>query len=480
VVYLTASRELDARARQLLAKSDPSLRKSLPVDMTASIGPAGILRISGSVERPDGTRVMVSSRPDLPLAPAASRPLTAEMLARQLEKSGGTPFVVQSLAITGDGHWFAPVAEINRIRREFFDAAITDLLASYRPAAADVEKARRRWQEAATRYTDTAVPPGSPAGTGPQRIGVMVSTLAGVREAATAGADRIYFGPDLAVRPSACGTECMTAPPRPVLEEAITLCRDAGIPLFWKFPHITHDRYLAGVLADLPALSACGLAGCMTDNAGTAAAIRATCPGIPLVGAAGLNIFNHAAAIAAGPLFSLVTLSPELSQEEITFLAANLRARNVAVEYALVVQGAGDAMITEDCLPRIRMPCSNDSTATGMSSRFTGIRDESGQVFPVYAGDGCRTRIGNARELCLIEYLPALRDAGVSEILIDARDRPPAYVHAVCRCYRKGADLCRSKAPNARDTLPKSLVRDIERISPGGITTGHLLRGLRE
>ena len=50
-------------------------------------------------------------------------------------------------------------------------------------------------------------------------------------------------------------------------------------------------------------------------------------------------------------------------------------------------------------------------------------------------------RIGNARELCLIDYLPAIRAAGISEVAVDARGRPPAYIREITRIYRSAVDL---------------------------------------
>jgi putative protease len=59
-VFVTASRELAARARQIVAKSGPGYQRVLPVDLQATISETGALSLNGSVERPDGVVVPVS------------------------------------------------------------------------------------------------------------------------------------------------------------------------------------------------------------------------------------------------------------------------------------------------------------------------------------------------------------------------------------------------------------------------------------
>jgi putative protease len=476
-VFITNSRELDARARQLIAKTGPGLRRPLPLDIRGEVSPKGALVISGSVERPDGTVIPVSCRPEAPLAPAESRPLSKEMIARQLEKSGGTPFAVRSLALAYDGTRFAPLAEINRLRREFFAAATEQLVASYRPAMSEVRRVQHRWQEMAARAPDN----GTPDASEPLRIGTCVDTIEGVLEAAAAGIDTVYFEPDLTSHPKTCGLEGSLLSPLPLMQEALAGCREHGAALVWKLPRITHYRQLRFLTGHLPALAEAGLSGCMVENHGAARAVRSACAGIPIMGFTGLNIFNHAAVMAAAPDFSRVTLSPELSRDEIALLHANLASRHVTVQCALVVQGTSEAMVTEDCLKKLYDPCTKQGPDSNTSRKFLGIRDDEGQIYPVRDGGECQNSIGNCRELCLLGYLPTFPTLGISEAVIDARHRPPAYVRAISRIYRNAvagmsAGTATGTGP-ARNVSPKN---GISRITLGGLTAGHFLRGLKE
>lgn len=480
-VFVTASRELTARARQIVAKSGPGHQRFLPVDLQATISETGALSLNGSVERPDGVVVPVSCSSGIMLEPARSRPLSREVLALQLEKSGSTPFYIRTLALSYDGDRFAPLAEINRLRREFFDAATERLVASYCPPVEEVQRITHRWQDEAPRYPVRTLNQGTLAGPKPLRITLCVDTLEGVREAVAAGVDTVCFEPETAGPPAACGKEPTFVSPLSVLSEALATCGAHGVELVWKFPRITHDRCLQDLTGCLHSLARQGLAGCMVDTCGAARAVREAAPDIPVHGFLGLNIFNHAAVSAAGDLFSSVTLSMELSRDEIALLAAAMASRKITLPCNLVVQGVAETLVSADCIRRLYSPCNRGTTEEIRGREFFGIRDEEGRIYPVRGNGSCTSRIGNCTELSLIEYLPVIRSLGISGITIDARNRTPAYIRAIGRIYRSAtADLASRQANGRRAAGMASWKQEIEAIASGPVTTGHFLRGLQK
>ncbi len=50
----------------------------------------------------------------------------------------------------------------------------------------------------------------------------------------------------------------------------------------------------------------------------------------------------------------------------------------------------------------------------------------------------------SARDLCMIEHVPELVDAGVDAFKIEGRLRNPGYAAVVSRCYREALDACRN------------------------------------
>lgn len=62
-----------------------------------------------------------------------------------------------------------------------------------------------------------------------------------------------------------------------------------------------------------------------------------------------------------------------------------------------------------------------------------------GEYMPVYENER-GTYIFNSKDLCMIEYIPELTDAGIDSLKIEGRMKTALYVAAVARTYRKAID----------------------------------------
>ncbi len=474
-VYMTFSRELDSRARQIVSHPPAGLQHPVPVDLSVTADEHGTLTIGGNIF--PGTRNFpVRWRSENLLAPARSRPLTRDQLGQQLVKTGGTPFSIRDIRIQYDENLFAPVAVLNNARREFFRLATETLVSASRPAATEVTEARKRWDARYSTFSpDVPVSletkPGQPLG-----IIVCTDTVNGVRSATAAGCDGIWFEPGFVGNCNPTGSPGKFTGTEEILA-ACELCRSSGTTFVWKLPKIAHDRELDDILAILPSLARKGIDECCVENPGIASALRKRIPSLVLHGSTGLNIFNHESAGTFAGNFRLLTVSPELSRDEIAILIREARLRDFEVEFALFVQGFAEAGITEDCLARPVLHCGGPHT--GSEKEFFGIRDPTGHIFPVICDSSCRTHILNSVETCLIDSLPEIARTGIGWIVIDARGRTPGYVTSVTRLYREVADSCRLHPGRARAELP-GIKEKIKALTFGGLTAGHFFRGLRE
>ncbi len=477
-VSITFSRELDVRVRRVIAHPPAGTLRPVPLDLAVVVMDDGTVRFDGKIQIPDRNVTVVSFQPDLRMEPARSRAVTRDQLELQLRKSGGTPFAIRNLDLTYSGTLFAPLAALNRMRRDFLATAEGALVAASLPGKEETGRARERWMRMAPEYQ---LPAGDgnarPAGPG-LRLAAYTDSLDGVRELAGAGCERICFEPEIVLPEHRCGRD---EPPLPFADQvtgALAICRAAGAGFVWKFPRITRDAYLEKVLPAFPAISRDGVRECMVENPGAGHALLRAEPSLALSGAAGLNIFNSAAAVRTWPGFRLLTLSPELSGDDIRTLLRLARAKAGSPEFAVIVQGTGEAMITDDCLFRTHLHCGGKGRNAGKTTgRFLGIRDATGHMFPVRMDGECRTRIGNAAETCLIDNLPSLLAAGVSEAVIDTRGRTLAYTGEICRIYREAVDATNAGLPAGRTAVLKNLKDRVRRIALGGITAGHFTRG---
>ncbi len=480
-LFITSSRGLEARARQIMLHPPDDLIRKVPLDLNVTVDNAGIIGMDGRLESGSGKEVRVSYQPDFCLVPARSRPLSRDQLEAQLRKSGDTPFVIRDCSLAYDGTLFAPVGELNRMRREFLARAEEALLASSIPLEEDVAQSRQRLAAVfRERPVTTATVRERDTSTTPLNLTVYADTPEAVSTAVKEGCTSICFEPVVMLPRHSCrtGAEGDIRSIRDQVLETMALCLNAGARFVLKLPRITRDDYLSAVLPEIASLHKDGLAGCMVENPGAAHAIRTLLPGMALSGAAGLNIFNHRAACNLSPPCDSLTLSPELSRDECSELVRAARHDGCSASFALMVQGISEAMITEDCLLEAVLHCrpGGDDARGGT---FFGIRDATGHIFPVQSDGECRTRIGNAVETCLVDHLPAIRQAGISEVVIDARGRTGAYAGAMTRIYRDamGRD---SAGSGTKDMHDGSLKDRIKALAWGGITTGHFLRGLKE
>jgi putative protease len=484
-VYITASRELAAMARRIVAKPYPELRRQIPIDLSISITQDGTVRFEGTILRPDGVSLPVTYSSQQRMEPARTHPLSTEQLEQQFQKTGDTPFRIRELSIQYTGNLFAPAAIINAMRREFLLQASDLLQASYLPDPASVKTIRQRIQAdfsgSSPGPDKTPLPP---QGNMPHlRLMVFTDTLDGVRMAATAGADTICFEPSFSI--SGRHT-CIPTTPDTIQSQilaAIEIGKGEKKELVWKFPRIAHDFELDLLLSELEHLGNCGLAGCMSENPGISYAIHALAPGIPLLGAGGLNIFNHRTAETLFPPYSLFTVSPELSRGEIRELIHTLNKEGTAPgSCAIVVQGNGEMMITQDCIARLIQSCGRTQSGSMERQVLTGlwIRDDTGRTYPVIPDGACRTHIGNSTDISLIAHLSELAGMGITNLIIDARNRSPPYTGAVTRTYHDAIRIPDRVSGSDRDAKLIQLKREIQDIMPGNGSPGHFLQGLRD
>jgi putative protease len=477
-VYLTSSVNLTAYARQIINHPSATLRHPVPLDLTVFVDEHRRLKLDGRIHPGDGREIAVTHSPDITLVPAQSRPLTGELMEQQMRKSGGTLFVIDTVTIQYNGDLFAPLAELNRARREFLILAESALVAAYRPSAGQVNLAKSRWQTRAGDYPSEcpALPPIKP--TSPPRLAVYVDSTDAVRMAAEAGCDRVYFETDLPVSTTAsCCSHSLHPSTEEQIKTAVETCRAHGIPLVWKFPRITRDAFSDTVLPLVSRISEKGIAGIMVENPGMVHALHTIAPQCTIFGSNGFNVFNNASVKKLSSQVQLLILSPELSRDEGRFLVSAARNQGFDTSFALIVQGISEVIISDDCLLEPHLHCRRE--AGKQHEVFYGIRDSTGHIFPVRTDSECRTHIGNSAELCLVDHLPEIMDMGIGEVEIDARKRSLAYVSEMTRIYRTAILATATRTTGSEKQL-QALKDRIKRISLGEITAGHFIRGLKE
>lgn len=458
-VYLTGSTALARRAQEIIS----STRDLIPIDLKIT-WEDGVPVVEGRLEKERGARIIVKA--EFKMEKAKSRPVTAQQIEAQLRRTGGTPFVIRKVEMDYPGDLFAPLGALNQLRRDLLTKAEETLLCARRPDQGKVAAARERLER--MELTATAITPqGQNQGWTPT-LAVYADSLETVQGAVEGGCRRIYFEPHLGHGLNRA--EGM----QEALGKARAICKDAE--LIWKWPKITKANFLElarPLLANLPA------DGVMVENVGAVEAVLAARPDARIYGAAGLNVWNHLTVQSLSPPIQLLTLSPELSADQLAGTIAASRCSADAPRLELVVQGNLEVMVTEDCIPclakeKVRETGKDKNTA----SVFWGLQDFR-RIFPVRLDDDMRTHIFNSAETCLLDYMPRIFEIGLNGVAVDARGRTEKYAREMAQIYLEAIERTEKGGRSLSEEL-QALKERIRPMALGGITSGHFIKGLKE
>ncbi len=89
---------------------------------------------------------------------------------------------------------------------------------------------------------------------------------------------------------------------------------------------------------------------------------------------------------------------------------------------------------------------------------------ERGNKYPIFEDEN-GTHIMSPNDICIIDELQEMMEAGVDSFKIDGILKSPEYILAVTKAYREAIDLC-AENPDAYDDKKDELLEAIEEIQP--------------
>ncbi len=95
-----------------------------------------------------------------------------------------------------------------------------------------------------------------------------------------------------------------------------------------------------------------------------------------------------------------------------------------------------------------------------------------GEYMPIEEDEDKRgTFIFNSKDLCMIEYIPELVDAGIMSLKIEGRIKTSFYVGTIIRAYREAIDDY-LKSPELYESKKEYYIEEVKKASYRGFTTG--------
>lgn len=248
------------------------------------------------------------------------------------------------------------------------------------------------------------------------------------------GADAVYLGGDHFGLRAFAGNFSLSR-----LKEAKDLVHAAGKKLYLTLNAYLRPAEQAELSHYLEELRTLDLDAYIVADPGVLAAVRRVDPGREIHLSTQANTTSGAAAEfwrEAG--VQRVNLARELSLEEIKAVRGSTAAElEVFIHGAQCVAYSGRCLLSAALVDR-----SANSGLCAQSCRWQyALVEETrpGQYMPVEE-DARGTYVFNSKDLCLIDYLPQLVEAGVDSLKIEGRMKGCYYVAAVTRVYRAALD----------------------------------------
>ncbi|MBI5055614.1 MAG: U32 family peptidase [Nitrospirae bacterium] len=254
------------------------------------------------------------------------------------------------------------------------------------------------------------------------------------------------------------------------LEKAAHLVRSKGKRFYITINIFPHNRDIPCMKEHLRSLAEMKPDALIISDIGAFDMANEIIPDVPVHISTQANITNYRSAKVWEKLGAKrLVLSRELTIDEIK----DIREK-VSIELECFVHGAicisysGRCYISSFLANR---PANLGECTNSCRWNYTLMEEtRQGQYFPVYENDR-GTYVMSSRDLCMIEHLDKLSDAGVNSFKIEGRMKGINYAAGVVKTYREAVDSLKVRPYKVRETW----LKELSIFSSRGYTTGMFL-----
>ena len=284
-----------------------------------------------------------------------------------------------------------------------------------------------------------------------------------LRMALAYGADAVYLaGPDFGMR-SFAGNFTPEE-----LRQAVALCHSHGTAVHVTCNTMPRNDEVDRLPEWLTYLQELGVDAAIVADVGVLSLLKRHAPRVKAHISTQASISNYQAARAWYDLgASRVILARELSLEEV----AEIRAKAPReLELEGFVHGAMCVSYSGRCLLSNYMTgrdANRGACAQPCRYRYALVEEQRpGEYFPIGEDEG-GAYILNSRDMCMIDHIPELLEAGLDSIKIEGRAKSAYYAAVVTGAYRHGVDAALAGRP-----LEAVWRDEVEKVSHRPYSTG--------
>ena len=296
---------------------------------------------------------------------------------------------------------------------------------------------------------------------------VPASSLEVLKIATVFGADAVYIGGEaFGLRAKARNFS------KEEMAQGIAFAHEHGVKVYVTVNILAHNYDLAGVREYLKELKELKPDALIIADPGIFTYAKEICPEIERHISTQANNTNYETYRFWYKLGAKrVVTARELSLEEIRQIRANIpddMEIETFIHGAMCISYSGRCLLSNYFTGRD----ANRGACTHPCRWKYAVMEESrpGEYLPVYENER-GTFIFNSKDLCMLEHIPDLLDAGIDSFKIEGRMKTALYVATVARTYRKAIDDCLESEEKYRANMDW-YHREISRCTYRQFTTG--------
>ena len=268
------------------------------------------------------------------------------------------------------------------------------------------------------------------------------------------GADSVYFGVgNLNMRSHSANNFTNED-----LAEVVRICRQHGVKTYLTLNIVVYQTEMEDVRKALEAARDAGISAVIASDMAVIQMARSL--GIEIHISTQMNISNFEAAKFYAQFADVIVLARELTLPQVKDISRRIKEENVCgpsgqlLRLELFVHGALCMSISGKCYLSLQEygASANRGSCYQLCSRGYRVTDlETGRELEID-----NKYIMSPKDLCTIEFIDKIIDAGISVFKIEGRARSAEYVKIVTSAYRQAADACTETITNTPATEPTS------------------------
>ena len=232
------------------------------------------------------------------------------------------------------------------------------------------------------------------------------------------------------------------------LRQAVEFCHGRGVRVHVTCNTMPRNEEVARLPEWLEFLENTGVDAIILADVGTLALAKRHAPHVQCHISTQASVVNYQSAAAWHDLgASRVILARELSLDEIREIRAKAPKE---LELEVFAHGAMCVSYSGRCLLSNYMTGRDSNRgACAQPCRYQyALMEEKrpGEYFPVYEENG-ETYIMNSRDMCMIDHVPELLEAGLDSLKLEGRDKSAYYAAIVTGAYRHAIDAAMAGQP---------------------------------